>query len=151
MNYGKIAAAALFSSFLLLLGTAAAPDAIPAYAAASPDTVEEDAFAGRWSETVAKRAIITVVPRDGAYEVTVTWPNGAARKTYWRMTAEPAGSDAFAYEDCVCTERQYDRDGNYTEEILYENGSGTFFLNGGRLTWSNDADDVAKESVFAKR
>lgn len=160
MNYGRIfAASALFSASLLAFGAAGfrpgpAPITRVYAAAASCDSgLAAEEFAGKWTETVAKRGRIEVSNNDdGTFDVVVSWPNGAAEKIFWRMTAKPAEPDSFVYEDCVCTVRRYSPDGSYTEETRYENGSGAFHLQGEkRLTWANDMEDVAKDSVFAKR
>lgn len=156
MNFGKLlAVSVLFSASLLAFGAAnilsdPAPTA-RAYAADSGIAAEE--FVGKWTETVAKRGRIDVSQNDdGIFDVVVSWPNGAAETIFWRMTARPLDPDSFVYEDCVCTVRRYSPDGSYTEKNRYENGSGAFHLQGEkRLTWANDMEDVAKDSVFAKR
>ncbi|MBQ7556264.1 hypothetical protein IJS98_07460 [bacterium] len=112
-----------------------------------------EAFAGLWTETVAKRGRIDVSPNDdGTFAVSISWPNGAAEKVFWQMTARPAEPGAFVYDDGVCTVRRYSADGSYTEKTRYENGSGAFYLQGEkRLTWSDDMEGTANNSVFAKR
>lgn len=160
MNYGKIlAASALFSASLLAFGAAGGlpePASITrAYAADVPcdSGLTAETFVGRWTEPVAKRGRIDVNRNDnGTFDVAVSWPNGAAEKIFWRMTVKPAEPGSFVYDDCICTVRRYSPDGSYTEETRYENGSGVFHLQGEkRLTWSDDTDDTAKDSVFAKR
>ncbi len=160
MNFGKLlAVSVLFSASLLAFGAAGfrpgpAPITRVYAAAASCDSgLAAEEFAGKWTETVAKRGRIEVSNNDdGTFDVVVSWPNGAAEKIFWRMTAKPAEPDLFVYDDCVCTVRKYSPDGSYTEETRYENGSGAFHLQGEkRLTWANDMEDVAKDSVFAKR
>ena len=111
MNFGKLlAVSVLFSASLLAFGAAnilsdPAPTA-RAYAADSGIAAEE--FVGKWTETVAKRGRIDVSQNDdGIFDVTVSWPNGAAEKIFWRMTAKPVGPDSFVYDDCFCTIRKY--------------------------------------------
>ncbi len=159
MNFGKNAASAVFSAALFAFGAAGVlPDPSPiamAYAADAPCDSElaAEEFSGRWKETVAKRGMIDVSRvDDGTYDVAVSWPNGAAEKIFWRMTAKSVGPQTFVYEDCVCTVRKYSPDGSYRDEIRYENGTGTFVLQDKNcLAWSDDMEDTARDSVFAKR
>ncbi len=105
-------------------------------------------FSGQWSETMAKRALIQVTQRGDAYEVSITWPNGAAEKTFWYITAIPDGPDTFIYNDCTCVTRTYNQSGGFTEHIRYEDGTGYFTVDGDVLIWIDEIEGIANDSKF---
>ncbi len=105
-------------------------------------------ISGRWVESVAKRASINVVRNGSAYDVTITWPNGAAEEITWQMTAVPAGRNTFSYEDCECIVRTYSPDGSSKERVRYENGTGRFTLDGDMLTWDDDVSERPEPPEF---
>ena len=124
-------------------------DALAAVNGPAVRNAEPDDLVGRWAEKVAGRGVITIGKRGDAYDVTVEWANSAFEQSYWEMTAEPTGNGAeVRYENGRYAVRAYDSNGNYTEDVRYENGTGTFSLDAGEVVWEDDVDGVADGSVF---
>lgn len=124
-------------------------DALVAVNGPAPRYAEPDDLVGRWAEKIAGRGVITIGKNGDAYDVTVEWANSAFEQSYWEMTAKPTGSGAeLRYENGRLAIRTYGSDGNYTEDVRYENGTGTFSLDAGEVVWQDDVDGVADETTF---
>ena len=104
-----------------------------------------DSLLGDWAEKIAGRGYITISKNDeGEYEVQVNWSNSAAEMNVWTMTARPAASNMLRYENCRHVLLTLREDGPETEELQYENGSGTFtLLSTNELQWQDDTGHAA--------
>ena len=109
-----------------------------------------DALLGNWAEKIAGRGYITISKAaDGLYEVQVNWSSSAAEMYVWTMTAQGAGSNALRYEDCRCVILTFSENGQETETLQYENGTGTFtLLSTNEIQWQDDTGHVADDTVF---
>ena len=110
-----------------------------------------DDLVGRWAEKIAGRGVITVAKaaEDGKYDVTVEWANSAFEQSYWEMQAVAGNGGFLTYENGKCAIRTYDANGNYTEDVRYENGSGTLYLNSAfEVMWEDNIDGAGDNAVF---
>lgn len=110
-----------------------------------------DDLVGRWAEKIAGRGVITVAKaaEDGKYDVTVEWANSAFEQSYWEMQAVAGNGGVLTYENGKCAIRTYDSDGKYTEDVRYENGSGTLYLNSAfEVMWEDNIDGAGDNAVF---
>lgn len=110
-----------------------------------------DDLIGRWAEKIAGRGVVTITQgAKGMYDVLVEWSNSAAEKYVWEMTARPTGAGGvLSYENGRHLIRTYDSDGEFTEEVKYEDGTGEFYLNSAyELMWRDDIDGAGENTVF---
>ena len=109
-----------------------------------------DSLLGNWSEKSAGRGTITVSKgAEGQYEVQVNWGSSAAERSVWTMTGRPAASNMLRYENCRCVTVTLSEDGSETEQLQYENGTGTFtLLSTNELQWQDDTGHAADDALF---
>ncbi len=91
-----------------------------------------DDLIGTWAEKMAHRGVITISKNseEGKYDVSIDWSSSACEKCIWEMTAVPVGKGgALAYENGRYLIRTYSSETEYTDEVQYANGAGTFVLN----------------------
>ena len=112
-----------------------------------------DDLLGQWAEKIAGRGAAAVaVGAKGMYDVRIEWPDGAARRHIWEMTARPAGAgSALYYTNGRHILRSYEADGRFAEEVLYQNGTGRFYLNSAyELMWEDDMEDAVNGVLFVR-
>ena len=81
--------------------------------------------------------------------MTVEWANSASEQYYWEMQAVAGNGGLLTYENGKHAIRTYDANGNYTEDVRYENGSGTLYLNSAfEVMWEDDVDGAGDNAVF---
>ncbi|MBE7008122.1 MAG: hypothetical protein E7422_03105 [Ruminococcaceae bacterium] len=110
-----------------------------------------DDLIGTWAEKYAHRGVITIAKgTDGKYDVLVEWSASAYQRGIWEMTAEPFGEGGeIAYENGKYLVRTFTSDTEYTDEVQYENGTGTFYLNSaGEVMWQDNTSGAGDDSVF---
>lgn len=108
---------------------------------------------GTYVETVAGRGTIVLTPISGdTADVVIDWPNSAAERYHWEMTAvwdNDAGK--LVYQDAVLTDQKFDSDGKETDETVYTDGTGSFVIDGTQLTWYDDKNEDTGSSVFLRQ
>ncbi len=108
-------------------------------------------FLGFWDEELVGKGRMNVTPGDGDwYGVEVSWARSAYQVDMWTMSVNIPDDGVFEYRDCIHYLLTYGVQYLEKEDILYENGTGRFIMNGGRVTWIDDQDHVADNSVFVK-
>ncbi|MBR2845393.1 MAG: hypothetical protein IKF00_09315 [Solobacterium sp.] len=131
--------------------TAAPETAVPETPAAEASDMVSD-LAGTYVETVAGRGTIVLTPVSGdTADVVIDWPNSAAERYHWEMTAvwdNDAGK--LVYKDAVLTDQKFDSDGKETDETVYTDGTGSFVIDGTQLTWFDDKNENTEAGVFLR-
>jgi hypothetical protein len=109
-----------------------------------------DSLLGNWGEKIAGRGTIAISKNaEGQYEVQVNWASSPSEMNVWTMTARPAASNMLRYENCRHVLLTLREDGPETEELQYENGSGTFtLLRTNELQWQGDTGHAADDALF---
>ncbi|MBR0161054.1 MAG: hypothetical protein IJQ02_07235 [Oscillospiraceae bacterium] len=110
-----------------------------------------DAFVGNWADKIGGRCSIEISRKEGSedYSIYIHWGSSAFETSVWNMTAHPAGSNVLRYEDCRHAILTYDQNGNETETLQYENGSGAFELTStNELLWHDEYDHAADDMPF---
>ena len=122
--------------------------------AVAPARGSADELAGTWAEKVAGRGMIEISANgNGAYDVSIQWGNGAAQTYFWTMTASAPEGDApiLIYTDARHTIITFESEESSTEEVVYENGTGSFSLDeNGELVWNDDVEQQAAETTFVR-
>lgn len=102
-----------------------------------------DDLVGRWAEKIAGRGVIEITKADdGVYNVEIGWSSSAFEKAFWEMNATPAGEyGALQYSDAKHYVRTFTSDTEYTDEVVYEDGSGLLYISAdNELMWGTDKD-----------
>lgn len=113
-------------------------------------------FEGQWYEEIAGRCTIEITPSgDDAYSISVHWGSSAFESANWEMNAvynESTGK--LEYTDAKYFIITFEDEDNFTEDVIYENGSGEFWITEeGKLGWSSansDDDGIKGEDGFVK-
>ncbi len=114
------------------------------------DLHPEAGFTGDWAEEIAGRGVVTIeAAADEYYFVYVGWSSSAFEKTFWFMTAKYDEGE-LVYEDAVMWTRTYTSEEEYEDVTEYEDGSGRFYVEDGKLVWIDDKGNVDAETRFVK-
>ena len=110
-------------------------------------------YSGQWAEKSAERIVAVFVQQeDGGYGVQAGWrEDGLAQYEAWSMTAAPGKGGALAYGDGRLARLTFEREGDteYTEEVVYSDGTGSFSINrDGELVWKDGQD--GSETLFIR-
>lgn len=119
--------------------------------------VSEDPYEGTYVEDIAHRGVITITKVDDfLYSVSVRWPGSAYETANWELSGEFSGRAVLRYDNCKKTVTTYSEDGSYTDEVIYENGTG-YLQMGNRsadeitVNWVDDMENIADGTVFVKQ
>ncbi len=110
-----------------------------------------DDLVGVWAEKIAGRGFIEISKADeSTYQVEIHWPSSAFEQAVWEMTATPIGKGgALRYENAKHYVRTFTSDTEYTDEVEYEDGAGTFSLNSAfEIMWDDEKDGAGDNCVF---
>ena len=105
----------------------------------TPAVPQRQGFEGRWAEEIAGRCQLTMTYRaEGSMNVTVTWSSSAWQRACWTMTADVYKNDILIYEDGHYWVETFSDDTHFTVSDESFNGTGSFYLQDGKLHWVND-------------
>ncbi len=113
----------------------------------SADQITGTWMNGRCSITIEKSG------EPDQFDVQILWGNSAFETSSWTMTAEKVGSSSslLRYENGKHSMLRSTAENEISEEILYENGIGTFAMqNENELLWYDETGHAADGSVFNK-
>ena len=70
----------------------------------------------------------------------------------WTMTASVSGDGgSISYDNGRLTTVTFSEEGTESEEVKYENGTGSFSLNSeGQLVWKDDVGHAGDDAVFVR-
>lgn len=120
-----------------------------------PETEEEGWFeedgqnpvmnlVGAYMDKLSERAVLFVncLGTDEA-QIIIEWANSAFENVVWEMTGRyDTEANVIKYSDCVNYVETYSEDGDYSSEILYENGTGTLFISEDwNILWQDDQNE----------
>lgn len=115
-------------------------------ASAEEDTGGSVDFTGSYTEPDSGRCLIEISKEsEGSFTITVNWANDYTKERIWAITGATYGDsgDKLVYTDALCYDRATDDEGNYTDEDIYDYGSGTFWMTeGGMLGWKSEQSDI---------
>ena len=113
-----------------------------------------DDLVGTWAEKIAGRGNITIRSgaEEGQYDVQINWSGSAFEMNVWTMTASVAGDGgSISYDNGRLTTVTFSEEGTESEEVKYENGTGSFSLNSeGQLVWKDDVGHAGDDAVFVR-
>ena len=100
---------------------------------------QRQGFEGRWAEEIAGRCQLTMTYRaEGSMNVSVTWSSSAWQRACWTMTADVYKNDILIYEDGHYWVETFSDDTHFTVSDESFNGTGSFYMQDGKLHWVND-------------
>jgi hypothetical protein len=110
-----------------------------AQAAAAP-VQQRAGFEGRWAEPNSGRCQMNFTyAGEGKQKVNIVWSGSASERACWEMTANVTGRDLMSYSDGHYWEETWSDDSHYTVANEKTNGTGSFFIQDGKLHWHDDA------------
>ena len=132
----------------------------------NPNVIDDDTdesleghadFTGRFTEPVTGRCLIEITPEsDDSYTIVVTWADSASDEYIWAITGATYGEygDELVYSDCLYYHRTWEDSETYTDEDLYDDGTGRFWMtDGGMLGWESncvEVDGIDGETLFER-
>ncbi|MBQ3482226.1 MAG: hypothetical protein IJH48_07925 [Oscillospiraceae bacterium] len=112
-----------------------------------PVAEERCGFEGMWAEEIAGRCQILFSYRgEGSQNVEITWSGSAFERRCWEMTADVYKNDIMIYENAHSWVETYTDEENYTVSDESFDGTGSFYLEDGKLHWIND--QTGEDTVF---
>ncbi len=101
--------------------------------------VKREGFEGRWAEEIAGRCQAEFTYRgEGSMNVSISWSSSAWQRSRWTMTADVYKNDIMVYNDGHYWVETYTDDSHYTTSDESFGGTGSFYLQDGKLHWVND-------------
>ena len=87
---------------------------------------------------------------EGFFHATVNYSEQENDVTFWEMSGSWQDStNGFNYNDCKKTHVTYDDSGNATEEVIYEDGTGSIYGSGEEtLTWEDKEEKMGAGIAF---
>ena len=113
--------------------------------------IDYKAFEGDYNDEMSQRAYLTARenPDWESVNIVVCWSSSAMEYTRWEMDATYE-DDKLVYSNCLEREIYTDEDGNSTEKVIRENGSGFFEWDDGIMKWTGAEDPDCQECVFVR-
>lgn len=128
---------------MMLLGACGIPSAKNAGTA-----VETTDFSGEWSDEAGGDTVIDMWCDDtGLWNGEISRRDGDNRASFWSFTGSAKGN-VIKYADMECIRGIYDDEGEVTEELVYENGSGSISITDGRMSWQDDMENAGAGISF---
>ena len=112
-----------------------------------------DDMVGTWAEKIAGRGYIEIekTETEGEYSVLINWSASAYQKYIWEMTAKAVNGSELTYDNCKHTILTFTSEDQSTDEVVYENGKGSFsLLSTYELVWNDQQEQAGADTVFVK-
>ena len=114
----------------------------------TPTPYQQTGYTGRWSEEIAGRCRINITTRsDGNLDVDISWSGSAWQRSRWQMTATERWGVKY-YDDAHSWVETYANDNSFSVSNETFNGTGSFYIQDGKLHWYND--QTGEETVFVR-
>ena len=122
----------------------------PATVTVQPAAQEQPAgFEGRWAGEIAGRCqIVFSYAGEGSQNVDISWSDAANVRARWQMTANIYKNDIMVYENAHYWVETYTSDTEFTKSDESNNGTGSFYMQDGKLHWHNDQTN--EDTVFVR-
>ena len=113
----------------------------------APVPEERYGFDGLWAEEIAGRCqIFFSYCGEGSQNVEITWSGSAYERRCWTMTADVYKNDIMIYENAHSWVETYTDEENFTISEESFDGTGSFYIEDGKLHWIND--QTGEHTVF---
>ena len=115
----------------------------------------ENNILGTFADNAAGRCSIEITAADepGQYHIEIFWGSSAFQTAHWEMTGKRMQNDSgmLLYTDAKHTIITFTSENESSEEVVYENGKGSFTLqNANELVWNDANDHAADDLLFVK-
>ena len=108
---------------------------------------QSQGFEGRWAEEIAGRCqIVFSYKGEGSVYADISWSSSAAERSRWQMTADVYRDDIMVYDDAHYWYETWSDDRHFTVSDESFGGSGSFYMQDGKLHWHNDQTN--EDTVF---
>lgn len=129
----------------------------PAEETVTPSDASEDVYAwdfvGSYNDRTSERAHLAITPDalDGAYTAVLHWGDSAWSYAEWRMTASfDEASGKLTYTDGEMAHVSADENGTVTRETVWNDATGAFAFENGRLVWTDSREERCGEFDFER-
>lgn len=110
-----------------------------------------EAFLGEWNE---ERVSVVITEREEGYDVIVSGSNSAFDGTAWFYSCAYDEATRSLVSDgrvAVKVDYTFDENGEYSEEVVYEDGEAVFTLDEeGRLIWDDRVEKCGEGRAFVR-
>ena len=135
------------SAVITVKGQGTTPGQSQVITPTTPTPTAQRGFEGRWAEEIAGRCQINFTYRgEGSVIADITWSGSAWQRSCWKMTANAYKNDIMVYEDAHSWIETYAADNSCTVSDEAYGGTGSFYMQGGKLHWYND--QTGEDTVF---
>ena len=106
---------------------------------------------GEWVDPDNENFVIDIWrDKDGVFHAIVNLTEEDAQVIFWEMDGKWQDSEtAFVYSEAKKTKAKYDTDGNLSQEVIYEDGSGSFAVSGDGLIWKDKKEKTGDGITFS--
>lgn len=130
---------------LALCASCGIPNAKNASAVSEDSAVD---FSGEWSDEAGGPTVIDLWKDDeGIWHGEISRSDMNDSACFWSFSGNASGSE-IVYSDMTKVVGSYDREGEVTEETVYENGSGAIGIAEGKMYWRDDKENAAGGLYF---
>ena len=118
------------------------------YAEIPRESYSGDDFIGTWG---SYRTSVTISKVGNSYYVNVGGSNSASEYINWEYYCTYNANDHTLYSDNngLCTQHVFDENGNATDNVVYSDGSASFYIESEMLYWNNLKEGIT-ENVFIR-
>lgn len=115
-------------------------------------TVSFGDYVGFWEDSYSQRCNMTIdAIDDSSCRIQINWSSSALESTHWNMIGHyNFQTGELDYQNCVQRNIEYSDDGNETEDIIYVDGTGSFYLEDDYLHWDDRKEQVGAQCLFEK-
>ena len=105
-------------------------------------------FSGEWSDEAGGDTVIDMwSDESGLWYGEISKSDGFDRARFWSFSGSAAGN-VIKYENMECIRGIYNEEGEVTEEIIYQNGSGSISITDGKMSWQDDIEGAGAGISF---
>ena len=144
--------AALLAIVIMVFAACGGGDGEQEKETAATKVPKDFALEGTWVDETSQRASMEITAGDnGQYDVEISWGSSATESTVWTFGGEFNREEGFLYyKSGRKIIETTDEEGNTSEEVKYEDGSGALVFEDGAMLWQDDKEGAGDECRFVR-
>ncbi len=113
------------------------------------DTPAADEYVGSWA---SGRCSVDIVRKKDLYQVSIYWSGSASEYSQWVYSCTYDEKTAALVCDgkAIKTDHTFTENGKEKKKTVYKDGSGSFQLRQGILTWTDNKENAGNETMFLR-
>ena len=106
---------------------------------------------GEWVDPDNENFVIDIWrDKDGLFHAIINLTEEDGQVIFWEMDGKWQDSEGgFIYSEAKKTHAKYDNDGNLSQAVIYEDGSGSFTTSGDGLIWKDKKENMGDGITFS--